>query len=609
MPKFKKVIRKQGGGGFDIYQALSDVGERIPFGAIYEALGQIPKQAAGAARMATSMAPYLSPTMPGELAAKGTGALVRGMLRGPEKQRQDAMRPKLPSPGVPSGIASFGLPPEQANATPAATAEKVKSPASGSGKGSPKYSVDNQKIASALMAAAKPSDDLSNLPAFSAPEKNAMTAYKSGASSMADMAKVFKEAAKAPGASPELAKAAGEIPKTKAGMKKFMQDYGKFIALGAMAGAGGKGGQIAAPIMAALPGLIGMMRKKKSDKKSEGGSMKMKTKKFAGGGEVEYLSPNEIARRRMIMKDPSGASPAELRSLGIDPASVYPDQYKKQASKKSYSASERAKFAGSRLSDEDFGKPETEEGIMRSGLAARLSKLAPRVPDMKQAPYKASESKSSKPEPRSVSVTKTTVSKREAPVAPMPRRRATTPEYLDRDLSFLESMAEADPELMKTSAIGLPSLPSAPAPRYGVESEGESSELESMMSASSGKPKKSKFKRFMSGIGSFVKGKSSGGDTPKKSEGGAIRKFKGGSMNTKDSMLTPKYKKGGDMPKAKMGKAMGEMPQHKKMAMGKPTPQSTGQKFAKGGAAKYAGGGMCKGYGISKKIRPTGPMN
>lgn len=80
--------------------------------------------------------------------------------------------------------------------------------------------------------------------------------------------------------------------------------------------------------------------------------------------------------------------------------------------------------------------------------------------------------------------------------------------------------------------------------------------------------------------------------------------MKGNSM---DSMLTPKYAKGGKTDK--MGKAAGEMPQHKKMAMGKPTPQSTGQKFAKGGAAKYAGGGMCKGYGISKKIRPTGPMN
>jgi hypothetical protein len=191
--------------------------------------------------------------------------------------------------------------------------------------------------------------------------------------------------------------AEGSIPKTKAGMKKFMQEYGKFIALGAMAGAGGKGGQIAAPIIAALPGLIEML-------------------KGRGKGKVP-------AQRAVGMENPLG---------------------------------------------------------------------------------------------------------------------------------------------------NLPGPPVAKA--HG---------------------------------GSMAK-KSSGGDTPKKSEGGAIRKFKGGSMNMKKDMLTPKYKKGGDMPK---GKAAGEMPQHKKMAMGKPTPQSTGQKFAKGGAAKYASGGMCKGYGIAKKIRPTGPMN
>ena len=107
-------------------------------------------------------------------------------------------------------------------------------------------------------------------------------------------------------------------------------------------------------------------------------------------------------------------------------------------------------------------------------------------------------------------------------------------------------------------------------------------------------------------------------DTGNYKKGGAIRKFKGGSMdkskgNTKDSMLTPKYAKGGKMDKMgktdKMGKAAGEMPQHKKMAMGKPTPQSTGQKFAKGGTMKCATGGGVKGYGIAKKIRPTGPMN
>ena len=49
---------------------------------------------------------------------------------------------------------------------------------------------------------------------------------------------------------------------------------------------------------------------------------------------------------------------------------------------------------------------------------------------------------------------------------------------------------------------------------------------------------------------------------------------------TKKEMLTPKYKKGG---------STGVMGQHKLMAMGKPTPQSTGQKFAKGGSIRGAG--------------------
>jgi hypothetical protein len=228
-------------------------------------------------------------------------------------------------------------------------------------------------------------------------DRNVMEQYRNATpSSMKDLSAFLKKAAKAPDAPPELAKAAEEIPKTKSGMKKFMDEYGKFIALGAMAGTGGKAGRIAAPIIAALPGLIEMMKKKKSGSSA-------------------------------------ASSPA----------------------------------------------PSTPDGMAHGGS-------------------------------------------------------------------------------MK---------------------------------------------------------KSSGGEPPKKSEGGAIRKFKGGSMkgNTMDSTLTPKYAKGGDMPKGmskgKMGKAAGEMPQHKKMAMGKPTPQSMGQKFAKGGAAKYASGGMCKGYGIAKKIRPTGPMN
>jgi hypothetical protein len=284
-----------------------------------------------------------------------------------------------------------------------------------------------------------------------APAKNAMTAYKSGAAPMADMAKIFKEAAKAPGASPELAKAAGEIPKTKAGMKKFMQDYGKFIALGAMAGAGGKGGQIAAPIMAALPGLIEMMK----------GRGKDKVNKKADGGKL--LDALESA----------------------------------------YAEFDKDKYSKGKLKT---GAKRDEE--MRSVAKERMERFSPKSP-------------------------------------------STMVQYNPQQGSWYTPSGFREFE------------------DYG-ERKRKSDESEKKSGSS------------------------------KKSEGGAIRKFKGGSMNMKKDMLTPKYKKGG---------AAGEMPQHKKMAMGKPTPQSTGQKFAKGGAAKYAGGGMCKGYGISKKIRPTGPMN
>ena len=250
--------------------------------------------------------------------------------------------------------------------------------------------VDNV-VASILKTAAQPKK-------YSPRVTNAMDQYRAKDLEMPPALTANAPAPNVPMApSVDLSKLAGEIPKTKSGMKKFMDEYGKFIALGAMAGTGGKAGRIAAPIIAALPGLIEMMKKKK--------------------------------------------------------------------------------------------KPQFDEKPM-----------------------------------------------------------------------------------------------SAPGVQVGMAHGGSMK-------------------------------KSSGGEPPKKSEGGAIRKFKGGSMkgNTMDSTLTPKYAKGGDMPKGmskgKMGKAAGEMPQHKKMAMGKPTPQSMGQKFAKGGAAKYASGGMCKGYGIAKKIRPTGPMN
>ena len=231
--------------------------------------------------------------------------------------------------------------------------------------------------------------------------------------------------------------------------------------------------------------------------------------------------------------------------------------------------------------------------------------------------------------------------------APMPPKRAPIPNFLDRDMEAFAKMTAANPELMKTMAEGLPGLPTS-----SKGGEGEEQELESLKktggasSAAAAIPKtKAGLKKFMQDYGKFIalgalagaggkkgqiaapiiaalpgliqlmkgKGKAAAAPAPKTpakdtgnyKKGGAIRKFKGGSMdkskgNTKDSMLTPKYKKGG---------AMGEMPQHKKMAMGKPTPQSTGQKFAKGGTMKCATGGGVKGYGIAKKIRPTGPMN
>lgn len=269
------------------------------------------------------------------------------------------------------------------------------------------------------------------------------------------------------GAPADVAKAAGEIPKTKAGLKKFMQEYGKFIALGAMAGQGGKGGQIAAPIIAALPGLIEMMKGKK----------KGETMKKAGGGKIM------------------------------------------EALEGMYGAA---------------GDTDTLEYLKKG---------------------------------------------------PIPTGR--------------ESRAAMTKGIKKLLSERLPSSP-ASAIEYRPQRGADNEQVGGYWSMPFNW--REKLKGVSTGSQDSGKKKSSGGEPPKKSEGGAIRKFKGGSMkgNTKDSMLTPKYKKGG---------ATGEMPQHKKMAMGKPTPQSMKQKFAKGGTMKCASGGVPKGYGISKKIRPTGPMD
>jgi hypothetical protein len=381
---------------------------------------------------------------------------------------------------------------------------------------------------------------LSSKKAVSEPKKyiprgmtNAMDQYRKATSAL-EMPPPLMANAPAPNVpmapSVDLSKLAGEIPKTKSGMKKFMDEYGKFIALGAMAGAGGKGGQIAAPIIAALPGLIEMMKKKKKPQFDEkpmsapgvqvgmahGGSMKKGTKKFAEGGKTN-----------------SGDRESAFRRL-----------------KPTYSG---LSFLGTTT-------PLREDSI---------SKKLMREEDLSYYPFADSEQQRN-----------------------------------DKDMKH--ALASIIDE-MYNEKNKLPAMQSEYLPMVIKQSKKDRGTY--------GFPYDSKiFKELQKGHIQSGK-KSSGGEPPKKSEGGAIRKFKGGSMkgNTMDSTLTPKYAKGGDMPKGmskgKMGKAAGEMPQHKKMAMGKPTPQSMGQKFAKGGAAKYASGGMCKGYGIAKKIRPTGPMN
>jgi hypothetical protein len=433
-------------------------------------------------------------------------------------------------------------------------------------------------------------------------DRNVMEQYRNATPSsmkdlpaMKDLSAFLKKAAKAPDAPPELAKAAGEIPKTKFGMKKFMQDYGQFIALGAMAGAGGKGGQIAAPIIAALPGLIEMMKKKKKPqfdekpmsasgvqvgmahggsmkkssggeppKKSEGGAIRkfkggsMNTIKYKEGGNksnkrfpATTLIPSEIFDQ-VVSKNPDAAK----RMLG---RLVYEQNF--PSPRKSVKTSPR-KYSPSSLEDNSYLSDIEAMGMMRN---------------LEEAPD-------------------------------LPTGSSSTGKFI----TGIGDLPEAGPS---SEVMNMPTR----GGNRSIEDAIYSLAKDANIPASSVPKNKSGLKRFFSMIGKGlgIKKKSGSQDEGSQSlsSGGAIRKFKGGSMkgNTMDSTLTPKYAKGGDMPKGmskgKMGKAAGEMPQHKKMAMGKPTPQSMGQKFAKGGAAKYASGGMCKGYGIAKKIRPTGPMN
>ena len=343
----------------------------------------------------------------------------------------------------------------------------------------------------------------------------------------------------------------------------------------------------------------------------------------------------KFKKEKKVLRAQAGAAPGQgskpeevpqwIRSI-FAPGVAGTDAYNRaiEGLKKSWSQSGNLKLAGS---SEPMPPIRSEPNIAAADLSSVIRPSSRSVP--------SSQESVAGPMGRSIRQ------------APNPSKRAPIPNFLDRDMEALAQMTAANPELMNTKALGLPGLPTS-----SKGGEGEEQELESLKktggasSAAAAIPKtKAGMKKFMQDYGKFValgamagaggkggqiaapiiaalpgliemmkgKGKAAAAPAPKApakdtgnyKKGGAIRKFKGGSMdkskgNTKDSMLTPKYKKGG---------SIGEIPQHKKMAMGKPTPQSTGQKFAKGGTMKCATGGGVKGYGIAKKIRPTGPMN
>ena len=384
-------------------------------------------------------------------------------------------------------------------------------------------------------------------------------------------------------ATPDMAKAAGELPKTKSGMKKFMDEYGKFIALGALSGFGGKKGAIAAPIMAALPGILKMLQnrgKKTADapaapvsnpsvqvgmahggsmgnksaahpkkkmvggtiRKFSGGVMKKVTKKFAEGGEGKS-DKRESAFRRLK------------------------PQYRTDLS-----------FLG------------TTTPLRKDSISERLMKEE----DTKYYPFGDSDAQKDDKD--------------------MKRALASIVDEMYNSKNRLPTGGGFNDDNYQSPMV---------SERYNKKNMG-----------TKGVPYDSELFKAEQARHINPSVKVSGDKTPKKMVGGAVRKFKGGSMNTMKENLMPKYKKGGDMPKGmpkemmammgKKGKATGDMPEHKKMDMGmpigkmpdskkmgmaKPKPSSMDQKFAKGGTAKYASGGMCKGYGMAKKIRPTGSMN
>jgi len=485
---------------------------------------------------------------------------------------------------------------------------------------------------------------------------NAMSAYgKPTTPTIPDIGNSIKERIKSSVAAPDMAKAAGALPKTKSGMKKFMDEYGKFIALGALSGAGGKKGAIAAPIMAALPGILKMLqnRGKKtpgapagtpvpgaSIPVAHGGLLSNKSaahpKKKMAGGAIRKFNGGSMN----TFKYRNGGESKQLEDY-LPASTLIPDDIL---------------FNDTDAAKQMLGRPAYEQDITSlkktlkesrndaMNLPSRRNKSEKVLQDAMYDEAKntsfpsASSRKSVKTSPRKYSPRKDYQS------LPDPDVESMSTKYLedapdlgsssnDRFISGIDertALPMVGPNRSKRSledAI----YASAKDSDYDIPAD-------SIPTGSSVPKTKSGLKKFFSmmGKGLGIKKKSRSNDEGSQSlyAGGAVRKFKGGSMNTMKDNLVPKYKNGGDMPKGmpkemmammgKKGKATGDMPEHKKMDMGmpigkmpdskkmgmaKPKPSSMNQKFAKGGTAKYASGGMCKGYGIAKKIRSTGVMN
>lgn len=438
---------------------------------------------------------------------------------------------------------------------------------------------------------------------------NAMSAYKEQTTpTIPDIGKSIKEGIKSSVATPDMAKAAGELPKTKSGMKKFMDEYGKFIALGALSGFGGKKGMIAAPIMAALPGIPGILKMLQNRGKKKPGAPAGAPAKFPGYSEYDYMT----------------APAAPVDTINVAHGGLLGNKSAAHPKKKMAGGSIR-KFSGGVMKKVTKKFAEGGEGKSDKRESA-FNRLTPR--------FEGGLSLLGTGTPlRKDSISKKLLKEEDTRYRPFADSKEETN---DKDMkmalaSIIDEMFNAKNRMPAEGGL-LDEYKRFDSKEY--ERPIVSEMYDEKYSGTAGVPYDSpSFKaRQARQISPSVK--VSGDKTPKKMVGGTVRKFKGGSMNTMKDNLMPKYKKGGDMPKGmpkemmammgKKGKATGDMPEHKKMDMGmpigkmpdskkmgmaKPKPSSMDQKFAKGGTARYASGGMCKGYGMAKKIRPTGSMN